>query len=115
MDTKVPFFIQKRLIRRYLSDVLYTKFFCFFCSMKKKKVVAQKPPGQEILKVARRLKELRLRQGYTSYESFANEHGLSRALYGRYEKGKDLRFSSLVKIVRAFDMTLEEFFSEGFD
>ncbi len=82
--------------------------------MKKKKVV-KKAPGQEILKMARRIKELRIRQGYTSYESFANEHGLSRALYGRYEKGKDLRFSSLSKIVKAFNMTLQEFFSEGFD
>jgi transcriptional regulator with XRE-family HTH domain len=83
--------------------------------MKKKKVVVKKAPGQEIVKMAKRLKELRIRQGYTSYESFANEHGLSRALYGRYEKGKDLRFSSLVKIVKAFNITLEEFFSEGFD
>lgn len=65
--------------------------------------------------MAKRLKELRIQHGYTSYESFANEYGLSRALYGRYEKGKDLRFSSLVKIVKALDMTLEEFFSEGFD
>jgi transcriptional regulator with XRE-family HTH domain len=83
--------------------------------MKKKKTVASKAPGQEILKMAKRLRELRIQRGYTSYESFANDHGLSRALYGRYEKGKDLRFSSLVKIVTALNMTLEEFFSEGFD
>jgi len=83
--------------------------------MKKKKVVVKKAPAQEILKMAKRLRELRIQNGYTSYESFANEHGLSRALYGRYEKGKDLRFSSLVKIVKAFNISLEEFFSEGFD
>lgn len=83
--------------------------------MKKKKVAVKKPPAQDIVKVAKRFKELRIQQGYTSYESFANEHGLSRALYGRYEKGKDLRFSSLVKIVKAFNMTLEDFFAEGFD
>lgn len=83
--------------------------------MKKKKAVAKKAPGQDVLKMAKRLRELRIQKGYTSYESFANDHGLSRALYGRYEKGKDLRYTSLVKIVKALNMTLEEFFSEGFE
>ncbi|HEX9503118.1 MAG TPA: helix-turn-helix transcriptional regulator [Patescibacteria group bacterium] len=40
---------------------------------------------------------------------------MSRTQYGRYENGQNLTFTSLVKIVKAFDMTLEEFFSEGFD
>jgi transcriptional regulator with XRE-family HTH domain len=83
--------------------------------MKKNEPVVKKVPATEVLKMAKRLKGLRIKQGFTSYESFANEHGLSRALYGRYEKGKDLRFSSLVKLVKAFDITLEEFFSEGFE
>jgi transcriptional regulator with XRE-family HTH domain len=83
--------------------------------MKKIEAVDKKTPAVEVLKMAKRLKGLRVEQGFTSYESFANEHGLSRALYGRYEKGKDLRFSSLVRLVKAFDITLEEFFSEGFD
>jgi transcriptional regulator with XRE-family HTH domain len=83
--------------------------------MEKNKPVVRKAPATEVLKMAKRLKGLRVKQGFTSYEAFANEHGLSRALYGRYEKGKDLRFSSLVKLVRAFDLTLEQFFSEGFE
>lgn len=66
-------------------------------------------------RIASRMKSLRIGKGYTSYEAFAYDHELSRALYGRYEKGKDLRISSLAKVVQAFDMTLEEFFSEGFD
>ena len=82
---------------------------------KKKKPIPVKKIPSDILKMANRLKSLRVKKGFTSYEAFAYEHGLSRALYGRYEKGKDLRYSSLVKVVKAFDMTLEEFFSEGFD
>ncbi|MBD0280285.1 MAG: helix-turn-helix transcriptional regulator [Flavisolibacter sp.] len=66
-------------------------------------------------KLGQRIKELRLKKGYTSYEYFAYEHNISRAQFGRYEKGQDLRFSSLIKIIQAFDMTLQEFFSEGFD
>ncbi len=69
----------------------------------------------ELLKLANRIKSLRLQKGYTNYENFAYDHDIPRAQYGRYEKGEDLRFSSLIKIVRAFDMTLAEFFSEGFD
>ena len=82
---------------------------------KKKKQEITNQPIPEVLKMGERLKSLRIKKGFTSYEAFAYEHGLSRALYGRYEKGKDLRFSSLVKIVKALNMTLEEFFSEGFD
>ena len=68
---------------------------------------------QELL--GKRIKELRILKGYTSYEYFAYEHNISRAQFGRYEKGQDLRFSSLIKIVNAFDMTLQEFFSKGFE
>jgi transcriptional regulator with XRE-family HTH domain len=82
---------------------------------KKRKVQKHSESTSDIQKLANRLKSLRIQRGFTSYEAFANEFGLSRALYGRYEKGKDLRYSSLIKIVTALDMTLEEFFSEGFD
>lgn len=62
-----------------------------------------------------RIKSLRIKKGYTSYEYFAYEHNISRAQFGRYERGEDLRFSTLVKIIKAFDMSFEEFFAEGFE
>ncbi len=79
-----------------------------------------KEEGQEVLKsdlekLGKRIKSLRIKKGYTNYEYFAYEHNISRTQFGRYEKGEDLRFSSLTKVVRAFGMTLEEFFSEGFE
>lgn len=67
-----------------------------------------------IKQLAQRIRSLRLAKGYSSHETFAYEKGIPRAQYGRYERGEDLRFTSLVKIVQAFDMSLEEFFSEGF-
>jgi len=71
---------------------------------------------EEVLKkLGERIKALRISKGYSSYEYFAYEHNISRAQFGRYERGEDLRFSTLVKIIKAFDMTLEQFFSEGFD
>ena len=69
----------------------------------------------EIKKLAQRIKSLRIQKGYTSYENLAFDNDIHRAQYGRYEKGTDLQYTSLVKVAKAFDMTLEEFFSEGFD
>lgn len=66
-------------------------------------------------KLGNRIKALRIQAGYTSYEFFAYDHNISRAQWGRYENGQDLKFSSLVKVVDAFNMTLSEFFNEGFD
>jgi hypothetical protein len=87
------------------------------CIVKKqKKTKAPKPlPKKDALKkLGERIRTLRIEKGYTSYEYFAYEHDISRAQFGRYERGEDLRFSSLVKVANAFGMTLEEFFSKGF-
>ena len=72
--------------------------------------------AEELLeKLGSRLRELRKSRGYTNYEQFAFDHGLPRAQYGRYEKGQDLRLSSLVKVLTAMDVSLTEFFAEGFE
>jgi len=66
-------------------------------------------------KLGKRIKDLREKAGYTSYETFAYEAGISRTMYGNYENGSDMRTVNLRKIVKAHNMTLKEFFSEGFD
>ena len=81
--------------------------------MKPKKVDLD--PDIQLQKLGSRIKQLRISKGYSSYEYFAYEHNISRAQFGRYEQGQDLRFSSLIKIISAFEMTIDEFFSEGFD
>ncbi len=74
------------------------------------------PSKEKYLKeLGERIRQIRISKGYTSYEYFAYEHNISRAQFGRYERGEDLRFSTLVRIIEAFDMTLEEFFAEGFE
>lgn len=70
---------------------------------------------RELDKLAKRIKSLRIAKGYTSYEVFAFENSINRVQYGRYEKGGDLRYTSLLKVIKALDMTPAEFFSEGFD
>jgi transcriptional regulator with XRE-family HTH domain len=80
-----------------------------------KKSGKPKEVPDELKKLGARIKSLRLKKGYTNYENFAFEHDIPRAQFGRYERGEDLRYSSLIKIIRAFDMTLQEFFENGFD
>lgn len=65
-------------------------------------------------KIGNRLKQLRIEAGYTAAEKFANDHDLHRAQYARYEAGMDMKLSSLLKIARAHNMTIEELF-EDFD
>jgi transcriptional regulator with XRE-family HTH domain len=76
----------------------------------KKKITVRKTTNTDLIKLGERIKELRIKAGYTSYEYFAYEHNIPRAQFGRYEKGEDLRYSSLLKVIRAFGMTPEEFF-----
>jgi len=68
-----------------------------------------------VFNLAKRIKALRISKGYNNYETFAYERNNSHLQYGRYEKGTDIIFTSLLRNLNALDMTLEEFFSEGFD
>lgn len=80
----------------------------------KKKQTKTKTVSNDVLQVAQRIKELRLRKGYSSYEVFAYENGINRSQYGKYEKGENMRIDSLLKVIRALGVTPSEFF-EGID
>ncbi|MCF6212787.1 MAG: helix-turn-helix domain-containing protein [Flavobacteriaceae bacterium] len=69
---------------------------------------------EQLQNMGKRLRELRIAKGYTNYELFAYDNNIPRAQYGRYENGQDLRFSSLLKILKALDISLEDFFKIGF-
>jgi len=66
-------------------------------------------------KFARRIRQLREDKGYDNHEKFANRYELNRTQVWRYENGEDFRFSSLLKILKAVDISLAEFFGEGFE
>lgn len=63
----------------------------------------------QIKKLAKRLRELRIQRGYTNYEKFAWDHDISRGQYYRYEKGSDIKFSTLMKVLKALDITPPSF------
>ena len=75
---------------------------------------AKKKVSEEIESLGKRVRALRKKAGYSSYDSFAFDKDISRSQYFTYEKGTDMRFSSIVKIAKANGLTLSEFFAEGF-
>lgn len=66
-------------------------------------------------KLGARIKHLRKAKGYTNYEYFAYDLGISRAQYGKYEASANMKFNTLLKIIHGLGISVEEFFSEGFD
>jgi hypothetical protein len=63
---------------------------------------------EQLRLLGEKLRELRLRSGQKSYENFATENGLNRANYGRYEKGANLRVSTLINILKAHNLSIED-------
>ena len=72
---------------------------------------------QEYLKkLMTRVVELR-KKAKISQETLANESHISRSLMRGYERGeRNISFANLIRIIKlGLKMTVEDFFSEGFD
>ena len=65
--------------------------------------------------LAKRIKQLRKEKGITNYEHLAYMSNTSRSMISRIERGNNLNFVTLMRIIKALDVTVAEFFSEGFD
>lgn len=84
--------------------------------MKKTDKVPQKTSIEKQLKnLGKRITELRKKKGFTNYEFFAYENKIGRSQYGRYEKGTDMQFSSILKLIEMHGISVKDFFSEGFE
>lgn len=71
---------------------------------------------QVLKKIGKKLARIRKELGYRNSDAFAYDKDLNRSQYGKYEAGSEnLQFSSLLKIINAMDLTIEEFFREGLD
>ncbi|MGQ0828761.1 MAG: helix-turn-helix domain-containing protein [Bacteroidota bacterium] len=70
----------------------------------------------DFVSLGKRMRELRLKKGYKSFEIFAYDNDLPRVLYGNYEKGVgNITYKNLLKVIRALNVSVKEFFSEGFE
>jgi hypothetical protein len=64
------------------------------------------------LKIAQKLKQMRLDKGYTSYETFAWENEINRVQYWRIEKGSNITLTSLMKVLDIHNVSLKDFFED---
>lgn len=62
-------------------------------------------------KIGKQLKALRLKAGYSSAEKFAYEIEIGRTQYGNYERGQDMKISSLLRILAFHQLPIEDFFT----
>ncbi len=60
--------------------------------------------------IGKRLKELRMEKGYTSYDLFAWENKLPRTSYFRMEQGQNFYMATFIKLLGSHEMTFQEFF-----
>jgi transcriptional regulator with XRE-family HTH domain len=65
-----------------------------------------------ILKIANKIKELRLQKGYSSHENFAWDNNLSRVQYWRIEKGSNITMKTLLSILDIHKVSLSDFFKD---
>lgn len=86
----------------------------FLCLMQKKpsKTIFEEA---ELNKLGSRIRKIRKAQGHTTAEKAAIEYGLQRSQYTRYEAGANLTYVSLVSLLKKMNVSITEFFSEGFD
>jgi transcriptional regulator with XRE-family HTH domain len=61
-------------------------------------------------KIGDKLKFYHKKAGYSNYEYFAYDNNISRPQYGKYEAGANIQLNTLYKILKALNVTPEEFF-----
>ena len=79
-------------------------------TQKKKNSINDPVEDERMVKVANKIKKLRLDAGYTNYENFAWDNEIGRVQYWRLEKGTNFTMKSLLKILDIHKLTPEEFF-----
>ena len=85
---------------------------CLFYLMKNP--LNKKEEEAYLKKLGERLRYFRKKK-HSNYEYFAYEIGMSRTQYGAYENGRNIQFSTLLNLLKALDVSIEEFFAEGFN
>jgi len=67
--------------------------------------------GEIQREIGEKLKNLRMKNGYSSYENFAIDNELSRMHYWRMEKGlTNLTLKSLIRILNIHNISIDDFF-----
>lgn len=65
---------------------------------------------KKLIKIGQRIRDLRIKAGYTAYDKFAYDHGFDRQSILRAETGKNITLNTLMKILKVHKISLEDFF-----
>lgn len=65
---------------------------------------------KRIIDIGEKLKKLRIEKGYSSYEVFAWENEIPRVQYWRMEKGTNFTIKTLLRVLDAHSVSLQDFF-----
>lgn len=69
-----------------------------------------------LIQVGGRLKEIRKSNGYSNHEAFADYIDMTRSQYWEYENGKkNITVATLKRILDKLNVSMEDFFSDGFE
>lgn len=84
---------------------------------RKKATLGRFDHDEFLVKLSKKIKTLRKKNGFSSAELFAYDIEISRVGMSKYETGnfEDIRMRTLLKIIDGLGMTPKQFFSEGFD
>ena len=58
------------------------------------------------------LRSQRQNIGYSSLETFANNIGMDSSLYGRYERGENLKIISLARLLIHHNVKVQDYFND---
>jgi len=75
----------------------------------------EKESKEKLKRLGKRIRHFRKAKGYSNYDIFCFKHGFARSSYSRMERGENLRMSSLFKVLDALEVSLKDFFEEGFE
>ena len=62
---------------------------------------------QRLIKIANKIKDLRIQKGYSSHENFAWDNNLNRVQYWRIEKGANITLKTLLSILDIHKISLK--------
>lgn len=68
--------------------------------------------SHRLAEIGKHLKGLRIKAGYSSYETFANEYNIARKQYWRLESGEGFNITTLFKLLNIHEISLSEFFKD---
>lgn len=75
--------------------------------------MAGKKLETELEQIGKRLKEMRIAKGYTSYRQFADAFEFEPKSIWLLEEGKtDFKYSSLKRVLEALDTTVSDFYKD---